>query len=62
MLLTVALLSITVSLTAFRERWYSPVAIAFVPNDFNVTVSFDEAIFVEVVSKQSVRITVRILY
>ena len=61
-LLTVALLSITVSLTAFGKGWNCPVFVLVIPNDFNVTISFNEAILIEVVSKQCVCIAVRLFH
>ena len=61
-LLTVASLSITVSLATFGKGWNFPMLVSFVPNNLNISMSFNEAILIEVVSKQSVSIAIRKLY
>ena len=61
-LLTVSLLSVTVSLATYCNGWNFPIAISFVPNDLDIAMIFNETLFVEFVSKQSVCIVIRKFY
>ena len=56
---TSTLFSFAVNPTTFGKSWDFPILVPFIPNDFNIAMSFNVTLLVEVVGKQSVSIAIR---